>query len=445
MSIGFLLRRRGFATTLLCMTWVLCPQDVHATDTAISGEVAAIARKEYPTERLYQLWLASRRNPEVAVAFVRSLSEPHISEAIAGDDRHLMLTYFHVASPDTEYVMLSGGPDFYGLRFKRLGETPVFFCTQRVPKEAFFTYGFNVFTRSAATVSGAPARHGMKHVHDGVFTGPAAPLWRGEKAGTAGTLDVIEIDSLHLGMKRKVSVYRPAAVEDSTPANLVIQFDGEQFLADPDAAERWRGWTPMRQIVDSLIAQGAIGPTVVAFVWNEGRRGPDLIRDEMADFVARELLPQLQARYPISRDPSRIVASGPSRAGYTALNTALRHPKSLSGVLSQSGSFYFTLDERENWPVYPEHEGILLPRIMQADVAPLQVHLDVGLYDLGAARLGLNRHLRDILRMKGHSVSYVEYKGGHAHLNWRHTLAQGLIALLGSVGPVAAEDPAAVP
>jgi enterochelin esterase-like enzyme len=42
-----------------------------------------------------------------------------------------------------------------------------------------------------------------------------------------------------------------------------------------------------------------------------------------------------------------------------------------------------------------------------------------------------NRSLRDVLRAKEYDVYYQEFEGDHEFINWRGTLADGLIALLG--------------
>ena len=46
-------------------------------------------------------------------------------------------------------------------------------------------------------------------------------------------------------------------------------------------------------------------------------------------------------------------------------------------------------------------------------------------------RVVTNRHMRDVLRAKGYSVTYRELSSGHDYVGWRGTLADGLIALIG--------------
>jgi hypothetical protein len=49
----------------------------------------------------------------------------------------------------------------------------------------------------------------------------------------------------------------------------------------------------------------------------------------------------------------------------------------------------------------------------------------------GPSLLLANRHIRDILRLKGYEVHYAEFSGGHNALSWRGTFADALIALIG--------------
>ena len=50
---------------------------------------------------------------------------------------------------------------------------------------------------------------------------------------------------------------------------------------------------------------------------------------------------------------------------------------------------------------------------------------------LGAALLGSNRELRDVLLVKGYDVDYHEFDGGHDDAQWRGTLSDALISTFG--------------
>jgi enterochelin esterase-like enzyme len=61
----------------------------------------------------------------------------------------------------------------------------------------------------------------------------------------------------------------------------------------------------------------------------------------------------------------------------------------------------------------------------------IRFYMDIGIYDMGAALLGSNRELRDVLQLKGYDVDYREFAGGHNSENWRGSIADGLISVLG--------------
>jgi hypothetical protein len=79
---------------------------------------------------------------------------------------------------------------------------------------------------------------------------------------------------------------------------------------------------------------------------------------------------------------------------------------------------------------------------------PLRFYIDAGLFEDVAPRkpiqagdtsqagdfsgLVANRYFRDVLLAKGYGITYREYNGGHSYLNIRGTLADGLIALIGT-------------
>ncbi|MCK0070213.1 alpha/beta hydrolase [Kordiimonas laminariae] len=402
--------------------------------SAVEDDIHKIAREVLPTEALYELWAQSLTDREVARRFYNSLKDKHTFTPIKGDEDNMLVTYFAMGSKDTDYILQSGGPDFYGLRFKRLGNTDLFYCTQRVPKDAMFIYGYNEFKKRSFGKGGVIQTEEMDHIHDGALYAPDAPVSQHVEAQAGvpkGQLETITFKSTYMNEERRLHVYVPAGYDEAKPHNLIIQFDGRQYAAEANAGPLYRGWTPMTTILDNMIAGGEIVPTIAVLIPNQGNRSRDLISDAFAGFVARELVPWVKSKYTISDDTADVIVSGPSRGGFAAANIAFKHSDVIGGVLSQSGSYWLTEKGDKNWPVYPAYDGKLIKAFKASDKVPINFYLGVGLYELGAGMVGTNRELRDILELKGYSVTYREYKTGHSHVSWRHTLPDGLRALLG--------------
>ncbi len=405
-----------------------------ATTVAANEKQKDVAKTKYPTETLYKIWLDQQKDPNAAARFYNGLSEKHIIESNPNDPTTVTVTYFAKGSEETDYIMQSGGPDFYGLRFSKLDGSSIYFCTQIIPSDAWFTYGVNEFKNTPVKGSKNLTRTSMEHVNDGVIVGPDAPLSeyiRSRPTIPKGTLREFILDSEFMGEQRKIEVYVPADYNPDYAHNLILQLDGQNYSAASEQAPAWRGWTPLPTVLDNLIHEQKIDPTIAVFIHNQGNRSNDLISDQMTDFIALEILPWIRDQYSIKTNAKNIVVSGPSRAGFAAANTAFRYSNVIGSVLSQSGSFYYTLNDNKNWPIYPEYEGKLLSNYKHAKTKDIQFYLDVGLYDLGLAAVGTNRQLRDILQLKGYPVTFYQYKGGHSHFGWRHTIASGLVALIG--------------
>jgi enterochelin esterase family protein len=109
----------------------------------------------------------------------------------------------------------------------------------------------------------------------------------------------------------------------------------------------------------------------------------------------------------------------------------LRHPETFGLILSQSGAYWFEPTHRDyaepNW---------LARQFAERDKLPLRFYMDAGTNELdmtgrGGGILVTNRQLRDILQAKGYEVRYQEFAGDHDYINWRGTLADGLIVLFG--------------
>ncbi len=390
-----------------------------------------ITKRELPTETLYNLWESALTDKNAIDNFIANQPDRHIIEPIKGDNANMLVTYFCVPNHNTEYVMLSGGPDFLGLRFQRLPGTKLHFVTQRVPNDARFNYGFNFFILDKAGPNGEIEYRDVLHAYDGTVEMPNAPeqtyIYERENV-SKGTLIPTSIKSKILDEERKISVYLPAYYDSKTSHNLLIVFDGESYGARPSRSSR----IPTPTIIDNLTAENKITPTITILVWSMGKRSKDLVSEKFGDFIANELVPWARSEYNIHPNSDKIVLAGSSRGGFASSFIAFRHSDVIGNVLSQSGSYWIKGTDNENHWIYPEDNGKLINLYKQSKRLPIKFYMDIGLYDAGASMLGMNRQFRDILEIKGYEVDYREFKGGHNYVNWRGTLSDGLISLIGT-------------
>lgn len=397
---------------------------------SLSDNTKRITKKELPTKTLYNLWEYSLTDENAINSFIAKKTDRHIIEPIEGNDKDMLITYFCIPNDNTEYVMLSGGPDFLGLRFQRLPNTKLHFVTQRVPKDARFNYGFNYFNLDKAGPNEEIEIRNVEHAYDGTVEMPNAPkqIYIGERENVdKGKVIPTSIKSKILNEERKITIHTPANYNPKLEHNLVIIFDGESYGARPNRRSR----IPAPTIIDNLISDKEIPPTVTVLVWSMGKRNKDLISELFGDFIATELIPWMRSKYNIHTTSDKVILAGSSRGGFAASFIALNHSDVIGNVLSQSGSYWIKGTNNENHWIYPEDNGKLISAYMDSERLPIKFYMDIGLYDAGASMLGMNRQFRDILKTKGYNVNYQEFKGGHNYINWRGTLSNGLISLIG--------------
>ena len=397
---------------------------------SLKNNAKRIAKKELPTKTLYNLWEASLTDKNAVDNFLKTLKGRHIIEPISGNNKNMMVTYFCVPDKDTEYAMLSGGPDFLGLRFQQLGNTKLFYIAQVVPNDARFNYGFNFFKVMKAGPNNEVIKRERINEYNGVVVMPKAPQQQyitQRKSRPKGRLLPTFIVSKFLKENRKITIHTPVGYDAKTPHNLLIVFDGESYGARPNRRAR----IPTPIIMDNLLADKQIAPTITVLVWAMGKRNKDLISENFSSFIAKELVPHMRAQYNIGKKAEQVILAGASRGGYAASFIAFNHSEVIGNVLSQSGSYWIKGTKDENHWIYPTDNGKLINLYKKSKKLPIRFYMDVGLYDAGASMLGMNRQFRDILEIKGYQVDYREFKGGHNYVNWRGTLAKGLIALIG--------------
>jgi enterochelin esterase-like enzyme len=398
-----------------------------------------MAEKNYPPA-LQTLWKEYVNDAKAIDRFVASRKGkgPLIDE-VKDDTNNLSVTYLYYGDENTERVEVFGSTHSStgGTAAERFLRTPLFFGSELVPKDSRFRYGFSVTETSFLGPKGTIQISEERNVMDGlnpenfgglsVLTMPDAPPQLYVKPSDTvphGKVTATSFKSAKLKEDRAISVYAPPGYDGTTPAELLIVFDGETY--DGSAASL----IPTPTILDNLIAAKKIGPTVAIFVNNMDQRSRDLGGyAPFADFLALELVPWARANYRIKDGPGHVVLAGSSRGGLAASHCAYYHPDVVGNVLSQSGAFWVRNEDRNSppWPITLD-TGDMVLTFRNSPRVPIRFYMEVGRFD---GLVSINRELRDVLLLKGYPVTYREFDGGHDYFYWRGSLADGLIALLG--------------
>jgi enterochelin esterase family protein len=254
--------------------------------------------------------------------------------------------------------------------------------------------------------------------------GYVEPEWAGERPETPrGTICEVGLDSTALDRRVQVAVYLPAAFEPqpATPYPLLIVHDGGDYLRYASAST----------VLDNLLDQGAIPPTVAVFL-DPGERLVEYADDASHHaFLTSELLPELESELPVSRDPSGRCLVGASFGAVASLSAAVRTPGTFGALLLQSGSFAGA--GTGCWP-RPEPLWRPIKRFVNAYLAEPRavverIHVTCGIYE---SLICENRGLVPVLRDTGMDVTFDESLDGHNWASWRDTLGAALPALLAS-------------
>lgn len=172
------------------------------------------------------------------------------------------------------------------------------------------------------------------------------------------------------GTERDFLVYVPAQYDPSDPAGLLVFQDGLRH-ADREG--------PMRvpTVMDNLIHSGEVPVAIGVFI-NPGRKKGqdpkakpanrsfeyDSLGDQYARFLHEEILPFVEKKYNLSKDPKLRCIAGGSSGAICAWTVAWERPDSFQRVVSWVGT-YVDIRGGHNYP----------PMIRQADPKPIRVYL----------------------------------------------------------------------
>ncbi|MGN6134163.1 MAG: alpha/beta hydrolase-fold protein [Aureliella sp.] len=146
---------------------------------------------------------------------------------------------------------------------------------------------------------------------------------------------------------RDWAIYVPAQVKPDQPAALMVFQDGQSFS---NVTGRWR--VPV--VFDNLIARGDMPPTIAVFI-NPGQDKTkpqrqknkysnrsfeyDSLGDRYARFLLEEIIPEVEKKFTLSKDPDMRAICGSSSGGICAFTVAWERPDAFRKVLTSVGSY----------------------------------------------------------------------------------------------------------
>ena len=196
--------------------------------------------------------------------------------------------------------------------------------------------------------------------------------------------------ALYPGTVRRYWVYVPVGYDAARPPNLLVFQDGQR-ATNPGGSLR------VPAVLDNLIAQGAIPPTLGVFVTpgNMSERYPDdlgmsnpdhraaeydALDDTYVRMLTEELLPAVAGRWRFAAEPERRAIGGTSSGAIAAFTAAWHRPDAFGNVISFIGS-YTSIGYRPGPPLVPG--GDLYPTLIRkSPIRPIRVFLQDGSHDL---------------------------------------------------------------
>ena len=245
--------------------------------------------------------------------------------------------------------------------------------------------------------------------------GYETPEWaREDSDARAGALESVQVPSRAFGNKREVGLYLPARMRPTRQLALVVAHDGFDYVR----------YASLKAVLDNLIHRLEVPQLLVALT-----QSPDRLHEYAADrmharFVTEDLVPWLEKRFPLQRNPAGRCLLGASFGGVAALSTAWYNPGFYGRLLLQSGSFAFTdIGESERGPAFkPVVEFVNAFRAAPGKPVD-KIFVSCGMYE---SLIYENRSLVPLLQRTGMEVRFVEARDGHNWENWRDRLREGL-------------------
>jgi len=311
----------------------------------------------------------------------------------------------------------------------RVEGTDLFYLRGTAPAGARLEYWFLFGANSLWAVdplNPAKALNGFGELSELAMPGyeqhPFFAEYRSGRKGSADKLQVHEIGSQALGYPHTLHVNLPPGYEAGGNYPVLYLQDGLDYVE----------FAQVPQMLDQLIASGAVRPLIAVFVTPPNRFKPGMpnrmteygMNGDYVRFFADELVPFIDGQYRTITSPSARLVAGDSFGGLISAFIPFMRPEVFGNGYSQSGYVSFRGDS-------------LIGLYRDQPKKNIRLYVDVGTYEenVGASFLPAaetnftegNRRFEKVLRAAGYEFVYREYPEGHTWGSWRRHLIDALI------------------
>jgi enterochelin esterase-like enzyme len=312
----------------------------------------------------------------------------------------------------------------YGLEssqpFERVWDTDLWFHVHELPPGSRVEYKLEVIRGEHHEWIRDPFNPHLAHDPFGANSvaqgdGYTRPGWSlPDPESRKGRTEELWLHKTAFGGSRRVTMYLPARYRPQRRYPLLVVHDGGDYLR----------YAALKDVLDNLIHRLEVAP-VIAALSHPGDRMFEYPDDPRhARFIAEELLPELEERYPLMPNADARCLMGASFGAVASLATAWRYPGKFGRLLLQSGSFAFTdIGRHKRGPAF-DRVVEFVNAFRDAPGRPSErVYLSCGMYE---SLIYENRSLVPLLQTTGMGVRYEWVRDGHNWENWRDRLQSGL-------------------
>lgn len=237
--------------------------------------------------------------------------------------------------------------------------------------------------------------------------------FHGAAAASDSVVEYIRVESEALDRAVPAGVYLPPSYDDSDERYPVLYFLHGMFGDE----RKWEN-RGCAEILDELIDEGEVPPMIVvapsgerSCFWVNWKSGGN----DWEDFVARDLVAEVDRRFRTLADREHRGISGDSMGGYGALHIAFKHPDVFGSASAHSAMLYpveldrlptWILERADSWapiygsPVDEDHwrrnHPLFLARTLDVKtLCRLRIYFDCGSED----RFGFDQGARELDRI----------------------------------------------